>query len=82
MLRLCSEGSRSFTPQGGTVKSPGDLLGMRSIDSAAHGNMYSDRAGSSFARRLSNGSPQGGAIRHQLSRSHSSQMPGVMPRTR
>ncbi len=47
MLRLCSESSRSYTPQRGTKKSPGRpaRLPVRAFDSARHGNMPCDRAG-------------------------------------
>jgi hypothetical protein len=43
-----SERSRSYTPQGGTELSPGDLPGKAvqfTLDSVLHGNMEDDRAG-------------------------------------
>jgi hypothetical protein len=47
MLWLHSDSSRSYTPQGGTEKSPGGPVrrGVVSYDSAGHGNMTCDRAG-------------------------------------
>jgi len=46
MLRLCSESSRSYTPQGGTEKSPGRSVrhAFALCESALCGNMQGDRA--------------------------------------
>ena len=47
MLRLCSDSSRSYTPQGGTELSPGRPVrrGVVFYDRALHGNMQGDRVG-------------------------------------
>jgi hypothetical protein len=48
MLRLCTESSRSYTPQGGTELSPGRpvrLAVFRKRSCVQHGNMQDDRAG-------------------------------------
>jgi|GEM_PF-3997994 len=46
MLRLCSESSRSYTPQGGTILSPGGPVrhAVALCESALCGNMQDDRA--------------------------------------
>jgi hypothetical protein len=59
MLRLCSESSRSYTPQGGTILSPwrSVRLAVAPCGSALYGNMQGDRAAAvAFQAMASQGS--------------------------
>jgi len=61
MPRLCSESSRSYTPQGGTILSPGRSvrLAVAPCESALCGNMQGDRAAAAaFQAMASQGSQQ------------------------
>jgi hypothetical protein len=61
---LCSERSRSYTPQGGTELSPGRLVRRAVADfgSALYGNMQGDRAGVSRGHSRRRKLSEGGVI--------------------
>ena len=64
MPRLCSESSRSYTPQGGTILSQWRpvRLAVAPCGSALYGNMQGDRAEVSRGHSTRRTSPLGGTV--------------------